>query len=48
VLLAAANCLYSLDRPSGGARLIIHYLITLFAFIPALCSPFPYGHQVRL
>jgi hypothetical protein len=32
VLLAAANCLYSLDRPSGGARLIIHYLITLFAF----------------
>ena len=32
VLLAAANAFYALDRPSGGARLVIHYVITLFAF----------------
>ncbi|MBQ9111979.1 MAG: hypothetical protein IJY08_00185 [Clostridia bacterium] len=32
VLLAAANSLYALKKPSGGVRLLIHYAITLFAF----------------
>lgn len=32
LLLACANCLFGVKSISGGLRLLIHYVITLFAF----------------